>query len=249
MILLAFGAIAAGWVAPYAPNYSHTGFEKLPPSFTHLFGTDDLGKDIFSRVLYGGRISLSVGLIATFFSFLIGSFFGVCSGFFRGKIDLAVQFLTDLTLAFPTLLLAIGITVVLPAGIFSVILSLSLVGWAPFARMVRGMVLELRERQFVEAARSLGRSSWAILRKHLLPNLGPVLILTLTMKIGGFILNEAALSFLGLGTDPSVPSWGSMVHVGLDFIRYQPWIPFFPGLAIFSTVAAFNILGESLNKK
>jgi len=114
--------------------------------------------------------------------------------------------------------------------------------------MIRGMVLELREREFVEAARSLGSSSWQILGKHLIPNLGPVLVVTAAIKIGGFILNESALSFLGLGADPSTPTWGSMVYQGLDFIRYQPWIVFFPGLAIFLCVSAFNILGEHLEK-
>ena len=249
LALLAAGAILAPWIAPYAPNTSHDGFEKTSPSLQHLFGTDELGKDIFSRVLYGGRVSLLVGVAATFFSFLIGGFFGLLAGFFRGKVDLAIQFITDLTLSFPSLLLAMGITVVLNAGVPAIILSLSLVGWAPFARIVRGKVLELRERQFVEAARSLGRSSWDILGLHVIPNLGPVLVVTSTLKIGGFILSEAALSFLGLGPDPSVPTWGSMVYLGLDFIRYQPWIAFFPGLAIFLCVSGFNLLGEELQKK
>lgn len=249
LALLAATAAGAPWLAPYAPNFSHTGFEKTAPSFLHFFGTDELGKDIFSRVIYGGRISLTIGVGATLISFLLGTMLGLVAGFFRGKTDLIVQFFTDLTLSFPALLLAIGITVVLPPGLFSIIVSLSLVGWAPFARIVRGLVLELRELSFVEAARSLGSRSSSILKKHLLPNLAPVLLVTATMKVGGFILNEAALSFLGLGPDPSTPSWGSMVHLGLDFIRYQPWIAFFPGLAIFLTVAAFNLLGEELQKK
>lgn len=249
LVGLGVTALIAPWIAPHAPNVSHAGLEKAPPTAAHLFGTDDLGRDIFTRVLYGGRVSLAVGLSATLISFLIGTALGMIAGFLRGKTDLAIQFLTDLTLSFPTLLLAIGITVVLTPGLLSITLSLSLVGWAPFARLARSLVLELRERPFIEAARSLGRSSGAILKEHFLPNLAPLLLVAVPMKIGGVILNEAGLSFLGLGGDPSVPSWGSMVHLGLDFIRYQPWIAFFPGLAIFLTVAAFNILGEKLQQK
>lgn len=248
LVLLVLMAIGAPWLAPFDPNFSHSGFEKSTPSLTHWLGTDELGRDIFSRVIYGARVSLFVGLSATLFSLLVGTFLGLCGGFFRGKVDFAIQMLTDLTLAFPMLLLAIGIAIVLPPGLLSITLTLTAVGWAPFARLIRGMVLELREREFVEAARSLGSSSWHILGKHLIPNLGPVLVVTAAIKIGGFILNESALSFLGLGADPSTPTWGSMVYQGLDFIRYQPWIVFFPGLAIFLCVSAFNILGEHLEK-
>jgi len=239
-------ALTAPWISPFDPNALLNGFEKRPPSWTHFFGTDELGKDIFSRVLYGARVSLCVGLSATLLSFILGTLVGMAGGFFRGKVDLFLQFVTDLTLSFPTLLLAMGITVVLRPGVFSITLSLALVGWAPFARLARSAVLELRERPFVEAARSLGRSSGAILQEHFLPNLAPVLVVAIPMKMGGFILNEAALSFLGLGPDPSTPSWGSMIHLGLDFIRYEPWIAFFPGLALFLCVAAFNIMAERL---
>jgi len=248
LILLVLMAIGAPWLSPFDPNFSHSGFEKSLPSLTHWLGTDELGRDIFSRIVYGARVSLFVGLSATIFSLLVGTLLGLSAGFFRGKVDFVIQMLTDLTLAFPMLLLAIGIAIVLPPGVLSITLTLTAVGWAPFARMIRGMVLELREREFVEAARSLGSSSWQILGKHLIPNLGPVLVVTAAIKIGGFILNESALSFLGLGADPSTPTWGSMVYQGLDFIRYQPWIVFFPGLAIFLCVSAFNILGEHLEK-
>lgn len=248
LIFILGGALFAPLIAPYDPNFSNIEVKKLAPSFSHLFGTDELGRDIFSRVLYGSRVSLMVGLSATLISALIGTLLGLISGFFRGKIDFVIQMITDLTLAFPMLLLAIGIAIVLPPGLFSITLTLSLVGWAPFTRLIRGSVMELRERDFIQAAYSLGSSSKKILFKHLLPNLGHVFFVTAAIKIGGFILNESALSFLGLGADPSTPTWGSMVYQGIDFIRYQPWIAFFPGLAIFLTVSIFNLLGDQLEK-
>ncbi len=246
--LLFFGALAAPCLSPFDPNTSNIELKKLAPSLTHLFGTDELGRDIFSRVLYGSRVSLLVGLSATLISSFIGTLLGLLAGFFRGKVDFVIQMVTDLTLAFPMLLLAIGIAIVLPPGLLSITLTLSLVGWAPFARLIRGTVMELREREFVQAAYSLGSSSNSILFKHLLPNLGHIFFVTATIKIGGFILNESALSFLGLGANPSTPTWGSMVYQGIDFIRYQPWIAFFPGLAIFTTVSLFNLLGDQLDK-
>lgn len=248
LFLLVLSALFAPWLAPFDPNEALYGKEKTPPSWSHWMGTDELGRDIFSRVLFGARVSLSVGGSATLIALFIGTLMGLLAGFFRGKVDFIVQMLIDLTLAFPMLLLAIGIAIVLPPGLFSITLTLSIVGWAYFARIVRGMVLELREREFVAAAQSLGTPAWLILAKHLLPNLGSILFVSAAIKIGGFILNEAALSFLGLGADPSTPTWGGMVYQGLDFIRYQPWIVFFPGLAISLCVAAFNILGEHLEK-
>lgn len=248
LVIIVAAAICAPWVSPYDPNVSDITLKKLSPSLNHLFGTDELGRDIFSRVLYGARVSLFVGLTATFCSAIIGTLLGLIAGFFRGAADFIIQMIVDLTLAFPFLLLAIGIAIVLPPGLLSLTLVLSLVGWAPFTRLIRGTVLELREREYVQAAYSLGTGSKAILFKHLLPNLGHIFIVTSAIKIGGFILNESALSFLGLGVDPSTPTWGSMVYQGLDFIRYQPWIAFFPGLAIFLTVSAFNLLGSQLQK-
>ncbi len=248
IFLLFISALLAPWLSPFDPNASSLELKKLAPSLVHWFGTDELGRDIFSRVLYGSRVSLIVGLSATFLSALIGTLLGLTAGFFRGKIDFAIQMITDLTLAFPMLLLAIGIAILLPPGLFSITLTLSLVGWAPFARLIRSAVLELREREFVQAATSLGTSSQKILFHHLLPNLGHIFFVTMAIKIGGFILSECSLSFLGLGANPSLPTWGGMVYQGIDFIRYQPWIPFFPGLAIFLTVSLFNLLGEKLEQ-
>ena len=209
-----------------------------------------MGRDVFRLVVYGSRISLFVGVTATAISLTIGVSLGLVSGYFGGIVDAAVRALTDLTLAFPSLLLAVAISVVLGPGITTVFLALSLVGWASFARLVRGMVLSHKVKEYVVAAHSVGSPARRIILRHLLPNCMPLIIVAASLKIGGFILAESALSFLGLGASPTrLPTWGSMVNLGSDYLRSQPWISVFPGLAIALTVICFNIVGDALRDR
>jgi ABC-type dipeptide/oligopeptide/nickel transport system permease subunit len=209
-----------------------------------------MGRDVFRLVIYGSRISLFVGITATAISLTIGVSLGLLSGYFGGITDAGIRGLTDLTLAFPSLLLAIAISVVLGPGITTVFLALSLVGWASFSRLVRGMVLSHKVKDYIVAAESLGSPAPRILFRHLLPNCMPLVIVAASLKIGGFILAESALSFLGLGASPTkLPTWGSMVNLGSDYLRSQPWISVFPGLAIALTVICFNIVGDALRDR
>lgn len=244
--LLALCAVFAGAVAPYDPISIDLDAVNTAPSVKHLCGTDGLGRDILSRVIYGARVSLSVGFISTACALLIGLFFGIIGGYFGGRVDRWVLALIDITLAFPSLLLAIGITAVFKGGLMTVYIALSVVGWAAFARIIRGAVLSIKEKEFVEAAHGVGASAARIIVTHLVPNIVPLAIVVMTMKIGGFIMSEASLSFLGLGIEPPYPSWGSMISDGVEYIRSCPWITVFPGLALFATVLSFNMLGDAL---
>jgi peptide/nickel transport system permease protein len=239
-------ALLAPLLSPYDPLEVNLDSLKFPPSRGHLFGTDSKGRDILSRVIFGARYSLFIGFAVTFTSLTIGIILGAFAGYLRGKVDTVITMLIDLVLAFPSLLLAIGISVALPPGILPVFLALTLVGWAPFARLIRSMVLSLRESQFVDAAKSIGCSPVRILFLHILPNCLPLTIVAASLKIGSFILSESALSFLGLGVQPPVPTWGSMVSLNRSYLLSCPWMIIFPGLAIMVTVLVFNIIGDSL---
>ena len=222
---------------------------KQPPGRHHLLGTDSTGRDILARLVYGARISLSVGVLASLFSLGIGIFFGLIAGYFGGRVDMVLSQLFDVFLAFPSLLLAIGISAVMSPGLTSAMLAITLVGWAGFARLVRGITLSLKEQTYVEASRAMGASSARILYKHILPNALPLLLVAGSLRVGGFILLEAALSFLGLGVQPPTPTWGSMISLSRAYITSAPWMVIFPGLAISITVISFNILGDFLRDK
>jgi len=246
VLFMSLGAIVGPMVYPISSTSINLESIKLSPSFKHPCGTDSKGRDILSRILWGGRISLSISLSAALGSILIGLFFGLISGYFGGKLDTFITMIIDLTLAFPSLLLAIGITVVLPPGIYTVVIALALVGWASFARLIRGLTIAQKESLFVEASRSIGCSTQRIIVRHILPNtLSPILV-AFSLKIGSFILAESALSFLGLGVQPPTPTWGSMISLNRIYINSAPWMIIFPGLAIAITTFAFNILGDSL---
>ncbi len=250
LVVLLFTAIAAPLISPPKTRQLYYAPPKLQPSWRHPFGTDHMGRDVFRLVVYGSRISLFVGVTATVISLTVGVFLGSVSGYFGGIVDAAIRALIDLTLAFPSLLLAIAISVVIGPGITTVFLALSLVGWASFARLVRGMVLSQKTKEYVVAAESVGSPARRIILRHLLPNCVPLVIVAASLKIGGFILAESALSFLGLGASPTkLPTWGSMVNLGSDYLRSQPWISVFPGLAIAVTVVSFNILGDALRDR
>ena len=239
-------AIAAPIIAPYDPLHINLDALKLSPSWSHWMGTDNKGRDVLSRLMFGARVSLLVGVMASALSMVIGVSVGIVGGYVGGKLDGALGALTDMVMAFPSLLLAIGITVVLPPGLFTVMLALSVVGWASFARLARGMALSMKEQQFVEAARASGCGTIRVLFRHILPNCLPLIIIAGSLKVGSFILAESALSFLGLGAQPPTATWGSMVSLSRNYILTAPWTVIFPGLAIAVTVLSFNILGDSL---
>jgi len=242
-------AVIGPFLAPYDPLAMDLDSLKQPPGKAHLLGTDSKGRDILSRMVYGTRISLSVGIIASALSLCIGIFFGLIAGYFGGRIDVALSQVFDIFLAFPSLLLAIGISAVMSPGLPSAMLAITLVGWAGFARLVRGITLSLKEQTYVEASRALGASPARILYQHILPNALPLILVAGSLRVGSFILLEAALSFLGLGVQPPTATWGSMISLNRAYINSAPWMVIFPGLAISVTVISFNILGDFLRDK
>jgi peptide/nickel transport system permease protein len=236
---------AAPLLAPTPPLSQDLAARLAPPSPAHWLGTDQLGRDVLSRVLYGARLSIPVGLAAVLLALILGSFLGSLAGWAGGVLDEALMRLTDLMLAFPTVILAMVITAALGAGIRNAVVAIMIAWWPSYARYVRGLVLALREREYVQAAQALGARPWRILLRHVLPGtVSPLLILS-TLDVGRAILTFASLSFLGLGPPPEVPEWGAMVAAGRDYID-QWWISTFPGLAILSFVLAINLVGDSL---
>ena len=237
-------AIFAPLIAPYNPlaqnfaPFSH-------PSSAHLFGTDELGRDVLSRVIYGARLSIPLALLLVTLSVLIGSLLGMVAGYFRGWIDGGVMRLTDLVFAFPAIILAMVVTASLGPSIRNAVLALVFVSWPTYARVVRGLVVTTGDTEYVQAHRLLGASARTALFRDVLPNIvGPVFVLA-TLDLGNAILLLAGLSFLGLGAQPPAPEWGQMVATGTEYFQYW-WLSTFPGLAIFTAVLAFNFLGDSL---
>lgn len=245
-ILIILAVILGPFVIPYNPFEMNLKEILTSPSKSHIFGTDNMGRDIFSRVIYGGRVSLGIGFLATITSVLFGVLIGLIAGYKGGLWDKILSVLIDITLSFPSLLLAIGIVVVLPPGLWSVVLALTLAGWAGFARFVRGIVLGLKHADYVKAADVLGLGSWGIMTRHILPNCMPFIVVTGFLNLGTFILSEASLSFLGLGVPPPNPTWGGMINYGREFIQIAPWIVVFPGLALAVTVIICNLLGDKI---
>ncbi|OGW35039.1 MAG: hypothetical protein A2X58_06250 [Nitrospirae bacterium GWC2_56_14] len=249
LVLLVLTALVGPRLVSSDPRFMDLEHLKEPPSAAHWLGTDSTGRDILSRIVSGARISLSVGVIASALSLSIGIFFGLIAGYFGGKVDALLSQVFDIFLAFPSLILAIGISAVMPPGLTSAMLAITLVGWSGFARLVRGITLSLREQTYVEASRAIGASSPRILFHHILPNALPLILVAGSLRVGGFILLEAALSFLGLGVQPPTPSWGSMISLNRAYINSAPWMVIFPGLAISITVISFNMLGDFLRDK
>lgn len=244
--LLVVLGIAGPWIAPYDPLGQDLSKSLLGPSMEHWFGTDSFGRDILSRVLYGARISLLVGIVSQGIAFSLGVAMGLVSGYYGGKVDALIMRLADVTLAFPTLLLLIAITAAFQPSLAVVFVAIGVVGWAGLARLVRSQTLVIRELDFVQAARALGMNDARLLTRHVLPNTLAPAIIAVTLGMAGAILLEAALSFIGLGAQPPTPSWGSMISDGRDFLRTAPWISVFPGLAIGFVVLGFNLFGDGL---
>ena len=248
MLLLYLVTLVTPLIAPFDPAEQGNIIlsRYLAPSLEHLMGTDKFGRDIFSRVLYGARISLSIGFIAVGISITLGTLIGALSGYFGGIVDGILMRLTDMMLSFPRLVLLIVVIALFDSSIYLVVIILGLTGWMGTARLVRGEVLSLREREFVQAARALGMGDWRIIFRHVIPNTMAPVIVSATLGIGQTILTEASLSFLGFGVQPPTPSWGNMVADGRDALINAWWIATFPGIAIVVTVVAFNLLGDGL---
>jgi peptide/nickel transport system permease protein len=241
-------AVLAPVLAPYDPvaqgDLSTTAY--LPPGSGHWLGTDQLGRDVLSRILYGARISLVIALVAVAIALLLGSLLGVVAGYLGGKVDALIMRFTDLVMAFPRLVLLILIMALFEPSVTLIILVLGLTQWPGTARLVRGEVLSLREREFIQAARALGFGRVRIIGRHLLPNVLAPVIVAATLGIGNTIVLEAGLSFLGLGVQAPMPSWGTLVADGRQNLLGAWWLATFPGLAIVVTVLAFNLLGDGL---
>lgn len=233
-------------LAPYDPLGMDFGALFAPPSWTHPFGTDEFGRDIFSRVLYGARVSLQVAFIAVGISGTAGVLLGLTAGFLGGWVDELIMRIMDVLFAFPAVLLAITIMAILGRGVGNAMIAIAIVYVPIFARVTRGAVISVRGREYVTAARALGKSPFGIMLRHVLPNaLGPIIVQT-SLSLAFAILAEAALSFFGLGTQPPEPSWGRMLSEGRGFLRQAPWMGIFPGLAIMVSVMGFNFLGDGL---
>jgi peptide/nickel transport system permease protein len=249
LALLVASAIFAPALAPHNPNRQNLENDLQVFTAQHPLGTDKLGRDILSRTIFGGRISLLVGVSTVAISLSIGLFIGCISGYFGGWLDHLLMRAVDILLAFPGILLAIAFTAVLGPGLDHVILALCLIGWTGYARLVRGEILSLKERDHVQAARALGCSAARVIVVHLVPNLLPTLLIQATFGLAGAIIAEGSLSFLGLGVEPPTPSWGSMLNEGRQFLLVAPHLTTYPGLAIMITVLSLNVLGDALQNR
>lgn len=244
--ILAMLALLAPWLAPGDPLRGDLSASLRGPSDAFLLGSDSQGRDVFSRVLYGARLSLTVGLISQGIALALGVTLGLIAGYYGRWVDSVVMRAADVTLAFPSLLLLIAIAAAMKPSLPAVFVVIGIVGWAGMARLVRGQVLVARGLEYVQAARALGASDTRIIARHLLPNVIAPVIVAATLGIGGAIMAEAALSFIGLGAQPPTPSWGAMVAEGRDLLRVAPWVSLVPGVAIGLAVLGLNLLGDGL---
>jgi ABC-type dipeptide/oligopeptide/nickel transport system permease subunit len=238
--------IFAPLITPYDPYVIDMDNALTPPSPAHPLGTDFFGRDILSRLIVGARISLEVSILARLIAVLLGTVMGLCAGYFGGRVDGVIMRLADVTLAYPGLLLLIAVMAAVGPSLASLIIALGLVGWAGVARLVRAQVLSIKEREFVLAIRSMGSSPVNIILRHILPNCTSQLVVIFSMGLGMAVMAESSMSFLGLGAQPPLPSWGSMISSGLDYLRVAPWLSLAPGAAITVEVLAFNMLGDAL---
>lgn len=246
--VLVLVAVFAPLLAPYDPTRPDLslGFRAAPPSAEHLLGTDRAGRDVLSRLLYGARVSLAIGFGSQLLSLFLGIIAGLLAGYFGGWTDTLISRLIEVLQAFPSLLFIIVLSVSLGPGLLTAYIALGIVGWAGVARIVRGAALGLRQTEYVEGARALGAGGVRLISRHILPGVLPSLIVIYTIGVGGAIIGEATLSFLGLGVKPPTPSWGQMIADGQSYLTSAWWMSVFPGLAIAVVVIAFNFLGDAL---
>lgn len=246
IIALVIIAVFAPVLAPYDPDVQDYANILKAPSKAHLLGTDEYGRDILSRIIYGTRVSLSVGLLAQALATLIGVTLGALAAYYGGWVDTVISRITEIFAAFPDLIFAMGIMFVIGPGIKNIFIALGLLTWVRTARMIRGQILQLKEKEYVEAAKASGATAFHTITKHLIPNCISTVIVLVTLGIPNAIMYEASLSFLGLGIQPPTASWGSMISSAQPFISYLPTYSIFPGIAIMITVIAFNIFGDGL---
>lgn len=239
-------AVLAPLIAPYDPSDINVRAILLPPSWEHWCGTDTLGRDVLTRMLYGARVSLAVGFVAVGIAMIVGIFLGSMAGHYGGRVDSMLMRLTDMVLCFPTFFLILAVIAFLEPSIWNIMIVIGLTSWMGVTRLVRAEFLSLRQREFVLAAKSLGITSFQLIWRYLLPNaIGPILV-SAVLGVAGAVLVESGLSFLGLGVQPPDPSWGNMLTEGKDNIQIAWWLSVYPGLAILITVLGYNLLGEGL---
>ena len=246
VLALILMAVAAPIIAPYDPTYAEMRDAFMEPSAEHIFGTDKLGRDCFSRVIYGGRASLTGVLILVASVFAVGTTLGVISGYFGGKVDMVIMRISDLMISFPGMILAIAVAGIMGGSLVNAVIALTIVSWTKYARLARSLVLKIKSRDFVEAAIVNGGTAAHILWTHILPNILPLMVVTAAADIGALMMEMAGLSFLGFGSQPPAPEWGLMLNEGRQQLQTAPWLMFFPGLAIFITVVIFNLWGDHL---
>lgn len=246
VIFLFVISFLAPWIAPYDPFSINLRMVLTAPSSSHLFGTDQLGRDVFSRMIWGARISLKVGFVATGIAILIGTILGAVAGYYGRWVDAAIMRFTDIMLCFPAFFLILAVIAILEPSIWNIMIVIGATGWMGVTRLVRADFISLKERDFVQAARALGADDLRIIFVHILPNAMASVLVTATLGVAGAILTESALSFLGIGVQPPTPSWGNILTAGKDNIDIAWWLSLYPGLAILITVLGYNLLGEGI---
>ncbi len=246
VLILVIVAVSAPLIAPYDPLDAIMKDANMEPSAAHLFGTDKLGRDVLSRILYGASYSLSSVLVLVSAIFIVGTTLGVLAGYFGGKVDIIIMRIADMMISFPGMILAIAIAGIMGGSLINAMIALLVVTWTKYARLARSMVLKVKKRDFVEAAVVNGGTPIHILWTHIVPNILPLMVITAAADIGAMMMELAGLSFLGFGSQPPAPEWGLMLNEGRIQLQTAPWLMFFPGLAIFLTVVIFNLWGDAL---
>ena len=249
LFLFTLTAIFAPWIAPYpqdAKKAVHLERMLQPPSREHLLGTDDMGRDILSRILFGARISLAIGVISIFFACSIGAFLGMIAGYIGGLLDEIIMRIADIFMSVPYVILGMAVAVALKPGANNVVIAISVAFWPATARLMRGQVLSIREKEYVEASKASGGSAWRVMMVHIAPNSIAPIVVQATIQIGWAILLAATLGFIGVGVQPPLPEWGLITSTGRQYMLNAWWYPAFPGLAIVITVIAFNLIGDAL---
>jgi peptide/nickel transport system permease protein len=248
VLVLFFTALALGapWIAPADPNQGNWARIRKPPTTAHPLGTDDLGRDVLSRVIWGARISMRAGVLSILLAMAVGVPSGLISGYYRGTVDQLTMRLTDAWLAFPFLILAIGLTTILGPSLTNATFAIGLAATPTYIRLTRGLVLATREEDYVQGARAIGAGDLRVMGRYLLPNIASTILVQATVSIPTAIIAEAVLSFLGLGVQPPDPSWGTMLNTAQQFLESAPWMALWPGLAIFVLTLSFNLAGDGL---
>lgn len=239
-------AVFANQIAPFAYDEVHPEAILAKPCKQYLFGTDNMGRDLFSRIVFGTRIALKVAVVGAGLQLVVGTIIGLICGYFGGKVDRALTFLADLTYAIPGMVMALAVVTVIGSSLMNAIIAISIVNWAAYARVVRAKAMSIKNQAFIETGVAFGESAFSIMFRYILPNIIPVLIVTVSMQLPGTIMSTTTLSFLGVGSQPPSPDWGLMVSESISFIARGPWVCIFPGLALVYTVFGFNIMGEGL---